>query len=961
VRAPLRFVYGNCVFAQDLDDAWAVFALETSSYQWLSEDGKRARFLELLGAIEALGADLQLVRVCRRWRLERYLEELRDRAGGMHETANRAYLDEHARHLRDVGAACAATFVFVSLRDPEKDVATYVSQVAERHPRTWLRELTHALSPWDGRLLDVAELERARVRADQAHARLIDYLPVRPARGVELQWLARRAFCRGLGEPVIEDLHEPRALVFERNGRATLAPLEGDVMRWLDGYVEHEGRRLRVESELGTGWQAQLVLGALPERASFPGARVELMFAPVESLPFGVDLSLNARYLPNGLALRIARRRIQDADQIVRAESDGEQGVSDLGYQRTQEARDLLAYLQASSRPPLLRATLAIAVGASDPDELEERVEMVRRAYGEIRLHRPLGDQLQLFLQHLPGQRTRIAGYDDTLTPEQVAAMMPSATHAVGSRGGYYLGHTLSGSRQPVRFNLREGSDSNRNTAILSVGALGSGKTTLDQKLKYEGFLQGARVIDCDPKGDHRFHLLEEVAPHTECVTLAPDPALRGVLDPLRVAPAHLRQDVAVSFLRDLLPARAEPDWETAVVAAVDRVLRGAHEASCLEVVRALKEQGGETARRVGETLEVYARSGLTQLGFADPEVRLPEIGRSQVIYLPIRDLPGPEPGTPRSEYSQAERVGAQVVRLIAMFALHLLGAERDRLKLFSFDNEILQPLVEAQSFISLRLSSVDTRWPRRSCRPSCGEARGRRMRTRILYVDDSGKPDRAHASGAIVLAGFAIDADAYPGFARRVLGAKRAFYPSRGLPQSWEIKSARLIKPNVWRRAKNRGFCEELLRLLGTMGATVYSATILKSRMNHPLTLAVTMPLQLQILAEHFDAECRALDRVGVIVADWSSHEHDQHASRCVASFVVSGSLVLHPAVYYASSHSVEAIQVADVIAGVRRRGAEGDANLAALDLALSRTRPVASIPRTGKGRPYTNWVNVF
>ena len=89
------------------------------------------------------------------------------------------------------------------------------------------------------------------------------------------------------------------------------------------------------------------------------------MFAPFESLPFGIDLSLNARYLPNELALRLARRRIQDADQIARAESGGEQGVSDLGYERTQEARDLLAYLQSSSRPPLLRATLAIAVAAA--------------------------------------------------------------------------------------------------------------------------------------------------------------------------------------------------------------------------------------------------------------------------------------------------------------------------------------------------------------------------------------------------------------------------------------------------------------------------------------------------------------------------------------------------------------------------------------------------------------------
>jgi len=688
MRAPIGFVYGNCVFGEGLSDGWAVFAVEVASYQWLSEDGKRGRLLALLGALEAIEADVQILRVAQRWDVERYARELEgegETTPGPHERARRLYLQEHARQLSDVGSSRPAVFVVVSLRDPERDVASYVSQAVEQHPRQWWRALTQAVSVRDKRLLPLSELERARVRADQAHARLADFLPVRQARGVEVQWLVRRAFCRGLGEPEIDGLHEPRALIFERNGEATLAPLEGDVMRWMDGYVEHMGRVLRIESELGTSWQAQLVLGALPERTQFPGAGAELMFAPVESLPFATDLSLNARFLPNELALRVARRRIQDADQIVRAEADGDQGISDLGYERTQEARDLLVYLQASSRPPLLRATLAVALGAGSESELEERVEMCRRAYGDIRLHRPLGDQLQLFLQHLPAQRTRVAGYDDTLTTEQVAAMMPTAAHDVGSGAGFYLGWTLSGSKQPVRFNLREGSDSDRNTTILSVGALGSGKTTLDQKLKYEGFLLGARVIDCDPKGDHRFHLLEEVAPHTEVVTLRPDPALRGMLDPLRVAPEHLRQDAAVSFLRDLLPSRADPAWETAVVGAVDRVMRRSGDATCLEVVRALREGDGADAQ-VGKTLEVYARSGLTQLGFADVRMKPPPVGARQVTYLPIRDLPGPEPGMRRSEYSQAERVGEQIVRLIAMFAMHLMGAERGRLKLFSFD-----------------------------------------------------------------------------------------------------------------------------------------------------------------------------------------------------------------------------------------------------------------------------------
>jgi hypothetical protein len=691
VRPPLSFVYGNCVFASGLDDIWAAFVVRTESYSWLTVEGKRRRMLSLLGALEAIEADVQIIRVM----------SSRTAAGGQpsqqdeiepaavgehgHRDLRHRYLEEHRRRLAGLDAARASLFVLVSLSEPKRDASSYISRATSEDPRRMVRQLAAWLALRHRGFLSVAELERARVRSDQVHARLAHFLPTRPARGVELQWLIRRSFCRALGEPAVDGLHEPGALLFERNGEAVLAPLEGDVLRWAEGLVEERGRALSVDSELGRSWQALLVVGALPERARFPGPDAELMFAPAERLPFAVDLTLNARYIPNELAVRIARRRIQDADQIIRAEDDGDQGVSDLGRKRATDARDLLVYLQSASRPPLLRCSLSVAVAAREPDELERRVEMCRRAFGEVRLHRPLGDQLPLFVQHLPAQRTRVTGYDDMLTTEQVAAMMPTATHAVGSRGGFYLGYTLSGSRQPVRFSLREGSDSDRNATILSVGALGSGKTTLAQKLLYEGFLQGARVIDCDPKGDHRFHRLPAVTPHLECVTIRPDPALRGVLDPLRVAPPHLRQEAAVSFLRDLLPPGTDPRWETALVSAVDRVLARAKRPSCLEVVCALREGEGEEAALAG-ALEVYARSGLTQLGFADPSVRLPAIGQRQVTYMPIRDLPAPEPGVGRSEYSQSERVGAQIVRLIAMFAMQLMGAERARLKLFSFD-----------------------------------------------------------------------------------------------------------------------------------------------------------------------------------------------------------------------------------------------------------------------------------
>lgn len=155
-------------------------------------------------------------------------------------------------------------------------------------------------------------------------------------------------------------------------------------------------------------------------------------------------------------------------------------------------------------------------------------------------------------------------------------------------------------------------------------------------------------------------------------------------------------------------------------------------------------------------------------------------------------------------------------------------------------------------------------------------------MTTRILYLDDSGKPDANHPSKAVVIAGFAIDADDYPTFSRRVLGAKGAHYRSRGVPQTWELKSADIIKPNPWKRAKNRAFVNEAERLIATMGGTIYSVAITKAAIKHPMTLATTMPLQLQSLVEHFDAECRALGRTGMVVADWSSHRRRWINGRC-------------------------------------------------------------------------------
>ena len=236
-------------------------------------------------------------------------------------------------------------------------------------------------------------------------------------------------------------------------------------------------------------------------------------------------------------------------------------------------------------------------------------------------------------------------------------------------------------------------------------------------------------------------------------------------------------------------------------------------------------------------------------------------------------------------------------------------------------------------------------------------------MATRLLFLDDSGKPAANDGTMAVVIGGFSIASEDVPVLSRRIVGAKARFYPSRGSPTDWEVKSTDTISRNAWRRRKNRDFIDELTRILGQLSCTSYTAALRKANMLHPMTLKTTVPLQLQALVEHFAVECRTLHATGIVVSDWSNHQLDEHASRCVASYAASYRLDIHPGVYYASSHTAQAIQAADLIAGIRRRVLEGDQRLAAVGRRLSSLSAMAdgSAYRTHAWRTYTNQIVLF
>jgi len=197
----------------------------------------------------------------------------------------------------------------------------------------------------------------------------------------------------------------------------------------------------------------------------------------------------------------------------------------------------------------------------------------------------------------------------------------------------------------------------------------------------------------------------------------------------------------------------------------------------------------------------------------------------------------------------------------------------------------------------------------------------------RVLYLDDSGKPHPNHPSKHVALAGFSIAAERWHVFTRQVLGAKVRFYPGRGAPHDWELKSKDYLTRNAWKRAKSRNFCFELLAILERNECTVYAAHFSKANADQPLAEKWVVPLAFQALVSKFHRELEACGTSGVIICDWSSHALDRHVSNCVQTFTTSRNLhKIVGGVSYGSSRSLVPIQVADLIAGTFRIAEEAE-----------------------------------
>ena len=681
---PIRYARGNLLVNQE-GEAVGLYRLAMSSYPFLAVAGKRALAGRLERFAQTVGSDFSIWRVCRAYPANRYSVQARSLLDERHQSAPawQEFLEGHQQRLARMGSHVPEVYLAVALRSesPARLGAGFVRSVDRVRRRVEALAGVAAPAP-----IPRAQLEALVAAEQRSYERITGVLAARRATTTELQWLLRRAAVRGVSEPALDAHWQPDALIIETpDGRVAYQPLERDLWRCANAAITERERTLVIDGEDGRCHQALLAVGSLAEAPLFPGAGSELLFAPLEAVGFPVDAVLHARWVGNRQALAQVRKRIADVEHAYHEQLQGAaHGPGLLAGQDRVLAREYEATLQGGAHPPMLYASISLAVGAPSREELEHRVGVLREQYGDIALHRPAGLQHQLFLEHLPrADGGRVGDYLQQLTVAQLGALVPTATRAVGSPCGPYLGFTPAGSPRPVRFDATAAPRESRASAVLLAGTLGSGKTVAAQTIAYTAERHGSLVVDFDPKPDHGWQYLPELQGRVEVLELSGDQSQQGRLDPLQIGLEELREELACSYLLELL-RDPPPSWENAISRAVKDVARNGGR-NLGAVVERLHASETDAAKDAGEALAVICDFGLARLGFATA---------AQETLAPQRALttirtPGltlPDPRAARETYTRAERVSVATLSLIAAYALRLISHDRTRHKVVLLD-----------------------------------------------------------------------------------------------------------------------------------------------------------------------------------------------------------------------------------------------------------------------------------
>ncbi|MFE6335251.1 ATP-binding protein [Streptomyces sp. NPDC057798] len=558
------------------------------------------------------------------------------------------------------------------------------------------------------------EVTAYREQAVRVEAALAGGIAFRPARPAEVVWMIQHALHRGLAEPLLtqaesSDLYggQLREGVLRSPSYADLGQVrlqeggldpagdEGDELNgskgitragrgawWRLGTGSPLGRRwLQVETDAGTGYQAQLVLAECPPAVGQDAAD---LFAQLELLDFPVDYTVDLTLVAAEKARDQVRRKknelIDQADQY-------DARPTGMPASLTEAARDLGeldARLSRTSVEVEVQSVTVLTVWGPTAAICDARARALAALLGgaDYRAVRPAGLQEALFTLGLPG--TVRPGAVREFTQHQVSedwALSGAFTASeVGDPNGMFLGIDLDcGTTRPVMINVADAPKVDASASMGIVGDLGAGKSVLQKLIAEAVWARGgcAICIDRTPVREWATFARTAAAGRVQIIDAA---RAEVSIDPLRMFHGPEGRHYALSYLTLQLGIGPMSTCGEVLHHAVEKAATG-DTPSMHRVLEVLEEmtqsevgKRQDAAATLAGLLRVVAANSLARMVFDPtlPPVHLDASSTSDMIVITTAGLKLP----PKAAFDNPEVLHQQPLEaLIGRAVLYLIAA----------------------------------------------------------------------------------------------------------------------------------------------------------------------------------------------------------------------------------------------------------------------------------------------
>jgi AAA-like domain len=265
--------------------------------------------------------------------------------------------------------------------------------------------------------------------------------------------------------------------------------------------------------------------------------------------------------------------------------------------------------------------SIVIAVGAPDPDTLDDAVKHIRHQLdtAAIAFDRFTGAQAALWKAFNPGSENSspIAEFKNPTTAHRWSRFTPLISDTVGNATGSPLAVNQTTLRPAIILHDPEGAARrNHNTGLAVVGEPGGGKSHRAKLSGREVVLRGGRVVVFDPGTLGEWATAFADLPGRNII----DPATAGFsIDPLRVFPYHQAASIAADHILPMLGI----DADSLAAMAYTRAIRPDHRAgnaitSHRTLINYLRAQTDPHTDELLLRLESWAAMDYTRVLFDD-------------------------------------------------------------------------------------------------------------------------------------------------------------------------------------------------------------------------------------------------------------------------------------------------------------------------------------------------------